>query len=685
MMSTRTILASGIAVVLGVVQSCGAMAAEQKLGGKAKSASAQKKLVDFVEAGGCRIKASPDAVARMREIASNGSVAWKGKCQRGLISGAGVLQEEGVSSAGGKPGRIVHHWSGSAVRGIRSGKWKRESFARSVDGPKYWANAATVVFVNGIAKDRATPLPISRLEGYSPAFRRIVAEAERAAAQVDDRSNDSTPSPAAEPKLAASAKLRSEAPTSAPKAVEAASSSQPQAARHEAGETPARGSAEAKAGLVVFTDSRGCKLWSSEAAAKRMNEIASRGAVTWQGVCKNGFISGKGVLREQGEVVVGGRTMKFAYFLSGSADKGVRNGQWIRESFEKLSDNPNFTAGIATVEFVNGVAVGAPKPVAVTSWSQYSIAFSTRILAPALNEQSQSASASDRQPAAVVPDSPAENRAEPVVSPEVTTPVGIPAPPVVPAMAQQQSGSLPAPSVTPPPAKPVELAPTTEAPAPTPSSAPAPLPAPATVTSPASAKPSASKPATTSAFSFSALTSALSSVFGQAPAPSPAISSVPSPAAAPAPTPLSATASVPRRELANVVAAKIKASSTHQTYGPEGLFQVKGPGWHAATPIAFPQELSFEFGTLVELRKLGLLHQDRHPERAPRGYMLEVSTDGNLWTLASVVADACSPNTPDGWNSQDLSKPVQVRFVRMVILSNCGDPSLLTLRGLRVN
>jgi hypothetical protein len=114
-----------------------------------------------------------------------------------------------------------------------------------------------------------------------------------------------------------------------------------------------------------------------------MKEIASQGSVTWQGVCKNGFISGTGVLREEGQTAIDGRTRKFAYFYSGSANKGVRSGQWKRESFEKFSDSPQFTAGIATVEFVNGFAVGAPKPVAVSSWS-HTRSVSARILATAL-------------------------------------------------------------------------------------------------------------------------------------------------------------------------------------------------------------------------------------------------------------------------------------------------------------
>ncbi|MBK7768818.1 MAG: hypothetical protein IPI44_23980 [Sulfuritalea sp.] len=116
------------------------------------------------------------------------------------------------------------------------------------------------------------------------------------------------------------------------------------AARQKTGKAAKGKPAEAKAGLVAFTDSRGCKLWSSESAAKRMKEIASQGAVTWQGVCKSGFISGTGVLREEGQSVIGGRTKKFAHFLSGTANKGVRTGQWKRES-SKVQRQPEFHVG----------------------------------------------------------------------------------------------------------------------------------------------------------------------------------------------------------------------------------------------------------------------------------------------------------------------------------------------------
>lgn len=676
MVSGRTIVIAGAVLVLGVATTSGSMAAEKKRAGVPKSSSARIKLVDFVEAGGCRVRVSPDVVARMKEIAANGSVVWKGKCQRGLISGAGILREEGTLASGGKTKKVAHHWSGTAVKGMRSGKWKRESFARFVDGPKYWANAATVVFVDGIAKGRATPIPVSGPDGYSLGFRRIVAEAQRNAEQAGDGPHDETPPREVEPKLAVSPMLRSEALKSEGGAAEASGSS-PAPAPRPAARVSKDVVTEAKSGLVVFADSRGCKLWTSEPEARRRTRIASHGAVTWLGFCKNGFISGAGVLREEGEAAIGGRSIRFAYFLTGSANKGFNTGQWRRESFEKYSDSPTFTAGIATLDFVDGISVGAPTPVAVTSWSQYSIGFSTRILAPALGEHSQSASASDSQPIAMAADSSVAKPVAPIIPPpKVMAPAPTPAPPAPP----QAVTTLPAPppTVTQPLAKPDAPTPPAVA-AVIQASAPAPNPTSVPATAPLPAKAPASGSATSSIFSFSALSSALSSMLGPAPAPKAAAVAAPKSA----PTPLPAPAS--NRELVHVVVKQITASSTHQSYGPAGLFEVKGPGWHAATPIVFPQELSFEFGAPVVFQRLALLHQERHPERAPRGYLVEVSEDGNLWTLAAVVDNACSPNKPDGWNETELPKQTKARFMKLVITSNCGDPGLLTLLGVRLN
>jgi hypothetical protein len=348
-----------------------------------------------------------------------------------------------------------------------------------------------------------------------------------------------------------------------------------EAAGKKAGKASKGKSADAKPGLVAFTDSRGCKLWASEAAAKRMREIAAQGSVTWQGVCKKGFISGTGVLREEGQSSIDGRTRKFSNYISGTASKGIRNGQWKRESFEKFSDSKKFTAGIATVEFVNGFAVGALKPVPIKSWSQYSINFSTRILAPALEAQPQSASASDSRLALAATEALPVKAADPVVPADIAQTA-----PAAPATLQR-SASLSAPPVTTPPAKQPEPVPTvtvaaapapapvpvpvnTPAPAPTPvpTPAPAPVPAPAPnpTPTPTSAPATAAKepaPAIPSIFSMaSAFASRLTAALTPAPisAPAPATAPSPAPAAKASPAtassaPVAAAAASPPKEM----------------------------------------------------------------------------------------------------------------------------------------
>src|SRR3990172_9781192 len=94
--------------------------------------------------------------------------------------------------------------------------------------------------------------------------------------------------------------------------------------------------------LSAFVEANGCKLLAAEAAVKRMKEIASQGSVTWDGNCKSGLIDGRGVLRQEGTVIIGGKTKKYAYFLSGIAKNGIRSGSWRRETFDRFVDSPRF-------------------------------------------------------------------------------------------------------------------------------------------------------------------------------------------------------------------------------------------------------------------------------------------------------------------------------------------------------
>ena len=288
--------------------------------------------------------------------------------------------------------------------------------------------------------------------------------------------------------------------------------------------------------LVTFVEANGCKLLAAKSAVNRLKEIASQGSVTWDGNCKRGRIDGKGVLREEGTVVIGGKTRKYAYFLSGTAKNGIRSGQWRRETFDRFVDSSRFYTSSATINFVGGVAKGRPKLLAVSRIDQLTPGFRKLVI-----EAQRDAT----------PDNKALLQA--VASP----PAG---------------GQLP---------------------------------------------------------------------------------------------------------------ARVTASSQLEPYGPDGLLASTPPGWHSANPPRYPEWVMVDFQASRQIRSLGLLPQNGHPERAPKLIRVEVSADGNAWTSAAGSDNACLPNTADGWSNIDFPKPATGRYLKITILSNCGDPNLVTFRGLR--
>lgn len=128
---------------------------------------------------------------------------------------------------------------------------------------------------------------------------------------------------------------------------------------------------------------------------------------------------------------------------------------------------------------------------------------------------------------------------------------------------------------------------------------------------------------------------------------------------------------------------KVIASSQLDNMGPEGLLSAMQPGWHSANPHKLPEWVMVDFQAPREVRRLGLLPQDGNPTRSPKAIRVEISNDGNSWSQAAGSDDACSPNMPDGWWNLDFAKPATGRYLKIVILSNCGDPGLVTFRGLR--
>lgn len=128
----------------------------------------------------------------------------------------------------------------------------------------------------------------------------------------------------------------------------------------------------------------------------------------------------------------------------------------------------------------------------------------------------------------------------------------------------------------------------------------------------------------------------------------------------------------------------ITASSKADKLGPEGLFDATQPGWHSGTPPKYPESLTVDLLAPQEVKFIGLLQQDGKPARAPKSLRIETSSDGKTWTEVGGSDNACVPNKPDGWVNIDLAKPITAQHIKIVIFSNCGDASLLTLRGLRV-
>lgn len=128
----------------------------------------------------------------------------------------------------------------------------------------------------------------------------------------------------------------------------------------------------------------------------------------------------------------------------------------------------------------------------------------------------------------------------------------------------------------------------------------------------------------------------------------------------------------------------VSARSLSPEFGPEGLFTAKAPGWHSVRPPKYPEILSVDFGAPREVRILGLLAQEGQPKRSPKAFRIEASDDGAAWTPVAGSDDACTPNVKDGWHDIQFVRPARGRHLRLVVFSNCGDGTLLTLRGLRI-
>lgn len=130
----------------------------------------------------------------------------------------------------------------------------------------------------------------------------------------------------------------------------------------------------------------------------------------------------------------------------------------------------------------------------------------------------------------------------------------------------------------------------------------------------------------------------------------------------------------------DIQCTQVVASSKMEEYGAEGLLVARNPGWHAASPVSYPQVLNVDFGRPRNIHQLLFLAQDGQSERGPKSIRVSVSIDATEWRDIYSGEVSCSKNT-DRWNRIKVPVTEEYRYLRINILSNCGS-NILTLRGL---
>ena len=132
------------------------------------------------------------------------------------------------------------------------------------------------------------------------------------------------------------------------------------------------------------------------------------------------------------------------------------------------------------------------------------------------------------------------------------------------------------------------------------------------------------------------------------------------------------------------ILSEITASSQYESFGPYNLLLQKNPPWHAERPPKYPQTLSIDLGKVKELRSIGFLPQDGAKDRAPNRIQISASSDGKSWVDITGTRRICKANAANGWHEVGLDRKIKARFLMINIKSNCGNPDLLTLKGLKI-
>jgi len=126
----------------------------------------------------------------------------------------------------------------------------------------------------------------------------------------------------------------------------------------------------------------------------------------------------------------------------------------------------------------------------------------------------------------------------------------------------------------------------------------------------------------------------------------------------------------------------ITVSSVSNDLGGDGLLEATAPGWHSASPPHYPESIGVDVGNDRLIGSVAMLPQAGQETRFAKAVRIEISADGEKWRPIAGADNICGTRTPDGWEGISFT-PTKVRYSKIVIFSNCGDESLLTIQGLR--
>lgn len=126
----------------------------------------------------------------------------------------------------------------------------------------------------------------------------------------------------------------------------------------------------------------------------------------------------------------------------------------------------------------------------------------------------------------------------------------------------------------------------------------------------------------------------------------------------------------------------ITVSSVSNNFGGDGLLESMEPGWHAASPPHYPETITVNLGNDQIIGSVAMLPQAGQKNRFAKAVRIDASADGETWRPIAGADNICEGRTRDGW--ADISfTPTKVRYLKILIFSNCGDKSLLTVQGVR--